>query len=57
MMIINVSDETGKMTLFIFKPLVDNIILSKNDIISVIGVVGKRYNEYQINVKSIKKIS
>ena len=57
MMIINVSDETGKMTLFIFKPLVDNIVLSKNDIISVIGVIGKRYNEYQINVKSIKKIS
>ncbi len=57
MMILNVSDETGKLTLFIFKPLVDNIVLSKNDIISVIGVVSKRYNEYQINVKSIKKIS
>ena len=57
MLIINVSDETGKLTLFLFKPLIDNLSISKNDIVSVIGIVTKRYNEYQISVKSIKKIA
>lgn len=56
MLIVNVSDETGSLTLFLFKPLIDNLIITKNDIISVIGIVTKRYNEYQISVKSIKKI-
>lgn len=57
MIIINGSDETGKVNLVIFGQLATNTVLKSGDIISVLGIVEKRYNEWQINIKSLKKVS
>ena len=53
---IQASDETGEIELVIF-PRSFNLVnnLAEGDIILVNGTVGKRYNDFQIIVNSIKK--
>ena len=52
------SDETGMCDFTVFANIFEELAdIDKGDIIKVIGVVTKRFDRYQINIKTLEKVS